>query len=106
WSVAVALCLSLVAFCARLHALSPLRHVISGYRGVAKEIASFHPRTLPQMLRASYGREFVAWWFLPLMLGAIEGGVISVIVKRGFAGVPSISAAQLNFAVAAVTAAP
>jgi hypothetical protein len=58
------------------------------------------------MLRASYGREFIAWWFLPLMLGAVEGGVISVIVKRSFAGVEAISAAQLNFAVAAVTAAP
>lgn len=58
------------------------------------------------MLRASYGRELVAWWFLPMMLGAIEGGVISVIVKKGFDGIESISPAQLNFAVAAVTAAP
>jgi hypothetical protein len=86
--------------------VSPLRYAKSGYRGIAREIASFHPRTLPPMLRASYGREFVAWWFLPLMLGAIEGGVISVIVKRGFAHTPGISASQLNFAVAAVTAAP
>jgi hypothetical protein len=69
-------------------------------------IASFHPRALPPMLRASYGRELIAWWFLPMMLGAIEGGVISVIVKRSFADAPSISPAQLNFAVAAVTAAP
>ena len=58
------------------------------------------------MMRASYGRELVAWWFLPMMLGAIEGGVISVIVKKSFAGVESISQAQLNFAVAAVSAAP
>jgi hypothetical protein len=69
-------------------------------------IASFHPRTLPPMLRASYGHELLAWWFLPMMLGAIEGGVISVIVKKSFSGVADISPAQLNFAVAAVTAAP
>src|SRR5262245_19094948 len=58
------------------------------------------------MLRANYGRELLAWWFLPMMLGAIEGGVISVIVKKSFASVESISPAQLNLAVAAVTAAP
>jgi hypothetical protein len=69
-------------------------------------LRSFHPATLPPMVRASYGREMFAWWFLPMMLGAIEGGVISVIVKKAFAGVDSISPAQLNFAVAAVTAAP
>lgn len=74
--------------------------------GVRSAIASFHPRSLPPMLRASYGRELVAWWFLPIMLGAIEGGVISVIVKKAFAGLSSISEGQLNFAVAAVTAAP
>ncbi len=58
------------------------------------------------MLRANYGRELLAWWFLPMMLGAVEAGVISVIAKRGFMGVESITPAQLNFAVAAVTAAP
>lgn len=73
---------------------------------VRSAIASFHPKALPPMLRASYGRELVAWWFLPMMLGAIEGGVISVLVKKGFDGAPSISPAQLNFAVAAVAAAP
>src|SRR5687768_16441173 len=86
--------------------MTPLHYAMTSYRGMRSAIASFHPKTLPPMLRASYGRELVAWWFLPLMLGAIEGGVISVIVKRGFAGVDSISEAQLNFAVAAVTAAP
>lgn len=82
--------------------MMPLR----GLRGVRGAIASFHPKALPPMLRASYSRELVAWWFLPMMLGAIEGGVISVIVKKAFAGVESITQAQLNFAVAAVAAAP
>lgn len=58
------------------------------------------------MMRASYGRELVAWWFLPMMLAAIEGGVISVIVKKAYADAPGISLSALNFAVAAVTAAP
>ncbi len=77
----------------------------SGARGMRGAIASFHPRTLPPMLRASYSRELVAWWFLPMMLGAIEGGVLSVIVKKAFSGVAGISQEQLNFAVAAVVAA-
>jgi MFS family permease len=84
----------------------PIHYAITSFKGVRSAIASFHPRVLPPMLRASYGRELVAWWFLPMMLGAIEGGVISVIVKKAFAGVGGISPAQLNFAVAAVTAAP
>lgn len=87
--------------------MSPIHYyAMTSYRGVRNAIASFHPKTLPPMLRASYGRELVAWWFLPLMLGAIEGGVISVLVKRGFAGIETITPGQLNFAVAAVTAAP
>jgi MFS family permease len=76
------------------------------FRGVRGAVASFHPKRLPPMLRASYSRELLAWWFLPMMLGAIEGGVLSVIVKKSFAGVGSISQAQLNFAVAAIAAAP
>src|SRR5690606_35788372 len=75
-------------------------------RSLRSAVASFYPRTLPPMLRANYGRELLAWWFLPMMLGAVEAGVISVIAKRGFMGVESITPAQLNFAVAAVTAAP
>ncbi|MCI0629384.1 MAG: MFS transporter [Phycisphaerales bacterium] len=86
--------------------MSLFQFATTSFRGMRAAIASFHPKTLPPMLRSSYGRELVAWWFLPLMLGAIEGGVISVIVKKAFASVESISPAQLNFAVAAVTAAP
>jgi dihydroxy-acid dehydratase len=31
------------------------------------------------MLRMTYGRELVSWAFLPLMLGAIEGGTIGIL---------------------------
>lgn len=58
------------------------------------------------MLRANYARELVSWLFLPFMLGAVEGGTISIIVKKAFAGVPGISSSTLNLAVAVVTAAP
>jgi|LauGreDrversion4_2_1035121.scaffolds.fasta_scaffold05198_2 MFS family permease len=67
---------------------------------------SFHPRAIPTMQRANYARELVSWAFLPIMLGAIEGGTMSVIVKKAWAGVPGVSPAALDFAVALVSAAP
>jgi hypothetical protein len=69
-------------------------------------IASFHPRALPPMLRASYSRELLAWWFLPLMLGAVEGGAMGNIVRRAFDDAPGVSTPTLNLAVAAVVASP
>lgn len=73
---------------------------------VGRFVASFHPKTLPPMLRATYSRELLAWWFLPIMLGAVEGGAIGNVVKKAFTGVAGISEAELNFMVAAVVAAP
>jgi hypothetical protein len=67
---------------------------------------SFHPRAIPQMQRANYARELASWAFLPIMLGAIEGGTMSVIVKKAWTGVPGISPELLDFAVAFVSAAP
>ena len=58
------------------------------------------------MLRANYARELLSWAFLPIMLGAVEGGTVSIVVKKHFAALPEVSASELNFAVAAVTAAP
>lgn len=69
-------------------------------------VAEFHPRSLPPMLRANYARELFSWFLLPLMLGALEGGTMAIIVKKMFAGAPGISPAELDFAVAAVAAAP
>jgi MFS family permease len=67
---------------------------------------SFHPKALPPMLRANYARELVSWMFLPLMLGAVEGGTMAIIVKKAFDQTPGIPAAWLDWAVAIVTAAP
>lgn len=75
-------------------------------RLLAGVVRDFHPKTLPPMLRANYARELVSWFFLPLMLGAVEGGVLGIVVKKMFTGVPGISPAELDIAVAAVTAAP
>ncbi|MSQ89919.1 MAG: MFS transporter [Phycisphaerales bacterium] len=69
-------------------------------------VAGFHPRSLPPMLRANYARELFSWLLLPLMLGAIEGGTMAIIVKKMFEGAPGVHPAQLDFAVAAVSAAP
>jgi hypothetical protein len=67
---------------------------------------SFHPRSLHPMQRANYVRELVSWAFLPIMLGAIEGGTMSVLVKKAWADVPGVSPGTLDFAVAFVSAAP
>ncbi len=69
-------------------------------------VSSFHPRKLPPMLRATYARELVSWIFLPVMLGAIEGGTIAVVVKKSFSNVDGISPIALNIAIAILTAAP
>ncbi len=58
------------------------------------------------MLRATYARELLSWFFLPVMLGAIEGGTIAVVVKKSFTGVEGIPESQLNLAVTLLTAAP
>ncbi len=67
---------------------------------------SFHPRSLHPMQRANYMRELVSWAFLPIMLGAIEGGTMSVLVKKAWADVPGVSPGTLDFAVAFVSTAP
>ncbi len=56
------------------------------------------------MLRVAYRRELTAWWFLPLALGAVEGGVVSVIAKVVFAG--AVPARGLNLAIAVLAGAP
>lgn len=69
-------------------------------------VRDFHPERLPPMLRATYARELVSWFFLPVMLGAVEGGTIAVVVKKSFTGAEGISDAHLNLAVTMLTAAP
>ncbi|MFZ9881419.1 MAG: MFS transporter [Phycisphaerales bacterium] len=58
------------------------------------------------MLRLTYGRELVSWAFLPLMLGAIEGGTIAIVVKKAFSGQPGVDPLWLDLATAWVGAAP
>jgi hypothetical protein len=69
-------------------------------------VREFHPLSLPPMLRANYARELFSWLLLPLMLGAIEGGTMAIIVKKMFGSIEGIDSAELDLAVAAVSAAP
>ena len=50
-----------------------------------------------------YARELVAWAFLPMMMGAIEGGVVGVLTIRLFDG--EVDSAWLDWSVAALAAA-
>jgi hypothetical protein len=75
-------------------------------RVVGNFARSFHPAELPPMLRRTYGRELVSWAFLPLMLGAIEGGAIGVVVKKAFEGQPGVDPYWLDLATAWALAAP
>ena len=56
------------------------------------------------MVRPTYPRELRAWSLLALALGAVEGGVVGVLVKNLFDGI--IDPAWLNTAVAIVAGAP
>jgi MFS family permease len=69
-------------------------------------VSSFHPKKLPPMLRATYSRELTSWIFLPVMLGAIEGGTIAFVVQKSFSDTEGIAPSQLAIAVALLTAAP
>lgn len=73
---------------------------------VAGWLRGFHPRSIPPMQRANYARELLSWALLPMMLGAIEGGTISVLVKKAWTDVPGVPPGVLDFAVALVSAAP
>ena len=54
-------------------------------------------------LQPQQTRELVAWAFLPMMMGAIEGGVVGVLTKRMFDGF--VDQSVLDWSVAALTAA-
>ncbi len=56
------------------------------------------------MVRGSYAREIAAACLLPVMMAAVEGGVIGVLAKSFFAG--AVEARKLNLAVAVVAGAP
>jgi len=56
-----------------------------------------------QARKSQHGRELLAWAFLPMMLGAIEGGVIGILTKRLFEGV--VQDSTLDWVVGALAAA-
>lgn len=66
----------------------------------------FAPRSLPRRARPDYTRELVSWTLLPLMMGAIEGGTMSIVVQKAFADTPGVTPAMLNLALSAVIATP
>jgi hypothetical protein len=81
--------------------VSPLQLAIDS---VGRVVASFRPKNQPLMLRGNYARELTAWCFLPLMLGAVEGGVTGVLAKSFFGG--AVDGYRLNLAVAVLAGAP
>ena len=78
--------------------------VAAALQSVSRAISSYHPSTMPLMSRSHYRRELVVWSLLPIMLGAVEGGVTGVLAKHIFAGV--VDPRGLNLAVAVLTGAP
>ena len=53
--------------------------------------------------KTQHTRELIAWAFLPMMMGAIEGGVVGVLTKRMFDGV--VDESILDWSVASLAAA-
>ncbi len=59
---------------------------------------------MPVLTRGHYRRELAASAFLPVMMGVVEGGMVSVIAKNAFEH--QVPDASLNFAVAVLAGAP
>ena len=59
---------------------------------------------MPPMLRRNYARELQAIALLPLMLGAIQAGTMTVVLKKTFTDVPGLSEGTLDLLVAAIGA--
>jgi MFS family permease len=76
---------------------------------ISKSIVQYHFSHVLQGLflntssTTQHARELIAWAFLPMMMGAIEGGVVGVLTKRMFEGV--VEQATLDWSVASLTAA-
>ncbi|MHC5023978.1 MAG: MFS transporter, partial [Planctomycetota bacterium] len=78
--------------------------VAAALNTLTRAIGSFHPTSMPRLARVHYQRELVAWSLLPVMTGALEGGVVAVLAKNAFAG--AVLEPRLNLAVAVLTGAP
>jgi MFS family permease len=78
----------------------------AGFRAsaVGRALGSFHPASVPALARGHYRRELVAWLLLPIMMGAVEGGVVSVLAKNAFDG--TVPERVLNLVVGLLSGAP
>lgn len=81
--------------------MSPIEAVLTR---VSRTLAFFHPNSVPRLARLHYRRELLAWVFLPVLMGAVEGGVVAVVAKNAFAG--TVSDRWLNVVVAILSGAP
>ncbi len=70
---------------------------------VGRAFGSMPAASMPPLSRGLYRRELTAWLFLPIMMGAVEGGVTGVIAKNAFSG--HVPETWLNVAVAILTGA-
>ncbi|MBX3355282.1 MAG: MFS transporter [Phycisphaeraceae bacterium] len=66
----------------------------------------WYPGSLPIRARPAFTRELLSWSLLPFLLGAIEGGTISIVVQKAFADAPGVSPMALNLALVFVIATP
>ena len=78
--------------------------LVPAINSVNRALTFFHPGAVPRLARLHYRRELVAWMLLPLMMGAVEGGVVSVLAKNAFEG--AVGPTTLNLVVAVLTGAP
>jgi hypothetical protein len=75
--------------------------LVPAINSVNRALTSFHPGAVPRLARLHYRRELVAWMLLPVMMGAVEGGVVSVLAKNAFEG--AVAPTTLNLVVAVLT---
>ena len=67
-------------------------------QGIGGVLRTFRPSAYPLLVRANLRHEMVAVVFFSFLLAGVETGIVTVLVKKGFAGV--VPAAQLNVIVA------
>jgi hypothetical protein len=73
---------------------APVRAVLGG----------FSPKRVPAISRRNYIRELTAAPFLPFLVAGVEVGVITVLVRKTFEGVPGVTPRELNIVVAVLGA--
>ncbi len=85
----------------------PMPLALAGDAGASRAAwrwLGFHPRAMPPIARGNYRRELAAALFIPFMLVAFEGTVISVLVRIAFEG--TVNRPYLNVVTALLSVAP